>query len=142
MRRISSEHMEIQILRELSKRTGRQKAKRRCGYWWHCVDGRDSGKEQDSPSRKESGALRGQGLERRHAPSETIESACTSLGIGRHPSSSSWQTPRSLYQLQLLWVTRSVDRFQLICYKRNIFWAGRKALVHPRAGTFSPPFSF
>ena len=36
----------------------------------------------------------------------------------------------------------SLDRTRVRWYKRLIFWAGRKALVHPRAGTFSPPFLY
>lgn len=35
-----------------------------------------------------------------------------------------------------------MDGVMKTCYKLVIFWAGRKVLVHPRAGTFSPPFYF
>ena len=49
----------------------------------------------------ESGALRGQSLERRHTLSETIKTACTSLVIGKHSSSASRQTSPSLYRFQL-----------------------------------------
>ena len=36
---------------------------------------------------------------------------------------------------------KTLTKSRMRCYKVYI-WAGRKALVHPRAGTFSPPFSY
>ncbi len=35
-----------------------------------------------------------------------------------------------------------MDGVMKTCYKLVIFWAGRKALVHPRAGTFPRHFIF